>query len=116
VLTGFAAGAERGDSSKVGSAVGDSSEEGSTGGDSSEMGLTDSAEGKESQGRDLVEDQPENQNYLQKIKVRNRTSCVPRIPHVERLENAWRLDHNIGTPFLQGHSQENNRAGSGVEV
>ena len=71
---------------------------------------------KESQGRDLVEDQLENQNYLQKIKVRNRTSCVPRIPHAERLEDTWQLDHNIGTPFLQDHTQENNIAGSGVEV
>jgi hypothetical protein len=54
VLTGFAAEAERGDSSKVGSAVrdslevglagGDSSEVGSTGGNSLEMGLTDSVE------------------------------------------------------------------------
>jgi hypothetical protein len=51
VLTGFAAGAERGDSSKVGSAVGDSSEEGSAGGDSSEMGLTDSAEGEGISGK-----------------------------------------------------------------
>ena len=46
MLTGFAAGAERGDLSKVGSAVGDSSKEGSVGGDSSEMGLTNSAEGE----------------------------------------------------------------------
>ena len=46
MLTGFAAAAERGDSSKVGSIVGDTSEEGSTEGDSSEMGLTDSAEGE----------------------------------------------------------------------
>ena len=46
MLTGFAAGAERGDSSKVESTVGDSSEEGSAGGDSSEMGLTKLAEGE----------------------------------------------------------------------
>ena len=46
MLTGFAAGVERGDSLKVGSVVGDTSEEGSAGGDSSEMGLTDSAEGE----------------------------------------------------------------------
>ena len=46
-MTEFEAGAERGDSSKVGSAVGDSSEVGSAGGDSSEMGLTDLAEVKE---------------------------------------------------------------------
>ena len=51
MLTGFAAGAERGDSSKVGSAVGDSSEEGSAGGDSSEMGLTDSSEGEGISGK-----------------------------------------------------------------
>ena len=44
MLTGFAAGAERGDLSKVGSTVGDSSKVGSAGGDSSEMGLTNSAE------------------------------------------------------------------------
>ena len=44
MLTGFAVGVERGDLSKVGSAVGDSSDVGSTGGDSSKMGLTDSAE------------------------------------------------------------------------
>ena len=37
----------------------------------------------------MVEDQPENQNYLQKIKVRNITSCVPRIPHAERLEDVF---------------------------
>ena len=52
MLTGFAAGAEKGDSSKVGSAVKDSSEVGSARGDSLEMGLTDSAEWKESQGKD----------------------------------------------------------------
>ena len=80
------------------------------------MGLTDSAEWKESQGKDQVEDQPENQNYLQKMKVRNRTSCVPKISHAERLEDAWQLDHNTGTPFLQGHSQENNISGSEVKV
>ena len=51
MLTGFTAGAERGDSSKVGSAVEDSSEEGSAGGDSSEMGLTDSAEGEGISGK-----------------------------------------------------------------
>jgi nitrate reductase cytochrome c-type subunit len=50
------------------------------------------------------------------MKVRNRTSCAPRIPHAERLEDAWQLDYNTGTPFLQGHSQENNIAGSGVKV
>ena len=116
MLAGFAAGVERGDSSKVGSAVGDSSEVGSAGGDSSEMGLTNSAEGEGISKKRFGEDQPENQNYLQKIKVRNRTSCVPRIPHAERLEDAWRLDHNIGIPFLQGHSQENNIAESEVEV
>ena len=46
MLTGFAAGAEREDSSKVGSVVRDTSEEGSVEGDLSEMGLTDSAEGE----------------------------------------------------------------------
>ncbi len=44
VLIGFAAVAERGDLSKVGSAIEDSLEEGSVGGDSSEMGLTVLAE------------------------------------------------------------------------
>ena len=51
MLTGFAVGAERGHSSKVGSIVGDSSEEGSAGGDSSDMGLTDSAEGEGISGK-----------------------------------------------------------------
>ncbi len=40
MLTGFATGVERGDLSKVRSAVGDSSEVRSAGGDSSEIGLT----------------------------------------------------------------------------
>ena len=44
MLTGFAAGAVKGDLSNVGSAVGDSSEVGSAGEDSSKMGLTDSVE------------------------------------------------------------------------
>jgi hypothetical protein len=44
VLTGFTARTERGDSSKVGSAVGDSSEVRSAGGDLAEMGLTNSTE------------------------------------------------------------------------
>ena len=46
MLTGFAARAEKGNSSKVGSVVGDTSEEGSAEGDSLEMGLTYSAEGE----------------------------------------------------------------------
>ena len=46
MLIGFAAGAKRGDSSKVGSAVRDSTEMGSTGGDSLEVGsaIGDSSE------------------------------------------------------------------------
>ena len=52
----------------------------------------------------------------QKMKVWNGTSCVPKLPHSGRPEDAWQLDHNTDTPFLQGHSQENNIAGSGVEV
>ena len=51
MLTGFAAGAEKGDSLKVGSVVGDTSDEGSAEGDSSEMGLTDSAEGEGISGK-----------------------------------------------------------------
>ena len=51
MLTGFATGAEKGDLSKVGSAVEDSSKVGSAGGDLLEMGLIDSAEGEGISGK-----------------------------------------------------------------
>ena len=54
MLIGFAAGAKRGDSSKIGLVVRDSTEMGSTGGDSSEVGSA-IGDSSEMEWTDLVE-------------------------------------------------------------
>ena len=56
------------------------------------------------------------EKHTQRMELRNETFCVPKISHNGRLEDAWRLDHNTGTRFLQGHNQENNITKSQVEV